>query len=164
MVLDMHFIFWFPFVVLLLHTIEELPGFSSWTTRHFAPMSTYKHALIQSVILLFVLLISYRSSLIGYHGIWVVLAASFQLHIGWNALFHVVTTIQFREYSPGLLTAITLSIPSTLFFFININADNRLTISELVGSLLLGTLIAAVAIGTLFIGRKKSETRNTRLE
>lgn len=117
MVQELHIIFWLPYIVLLLHTIEELPGFSRWATRHFAPMSTYKHAIIQIFVIIFVLLISYKSSLVGYHGSWVVLATAFQLHIGLNALFHVVTTIIFREYSPGLLTAITLSIPSTFFFF-----------------------------------------------
>lgn len=146
-----HLVFWLPYVVLLIHTIEEIPGFSKWATRHFAPMSSYKHVVIQACIILLVLLVSYKASLIGYNGIWVVLAAAFQLHIGINALFHIVTTIVYKEYSPGLLTAVTLSLPSTIYFFHQIYSENRLTTLELTVSLIVGTVIGASAIGTLFL-------------
>lgn len=148
-------VFWLPYVVLLIHTIEELPSFSKYATRHFAPMSTYKHAVIQVCMILLVLLVSYKASTIGYHGIWVVLAAAFQLHIGLNALFHIVTTIKFKEYSPGLLTAVTLSIPSTVFFFNQMYVGSRLTRIELIVSLIVGTTIAISAIGSLYLKNNK---------
>jgi hypothetical protein len=148
-------VFWLPYVVLLIHTIEEVPGFSKWATRHFAPMSTYKHVITQVCMILAVLLVSYKASTIGYHGSWVVLAAAFQLHIGLNAVFHVVTTILYKEYSPGLLTAITLSIPSTIFFFNQMCLDGRLTTIELSVSLLAGTIIGTSAIGALFLKQNR---------
>ncbi|WP_107840122.1 HXXEE domain-containing protein [Metasolibacillus meyeri] len=144
-------IFWLPYVVLLIHTIEEVPSFSKWATRHFAPMSTYKHVIIQIGMILLLLVISYKASTSGYHGIWVILAAAFQLHIGINAIFHVVTTIMYKEYSPGLLTAATLSFPSTIFFFNQIHLENRLTMIELTVSLIIGTIIGISAIATLFL-------------
>lgn len=150
-----HLVFWLPYVVLLIHTIEEIPGFSKWATRHFAPMSTYKHVIIQVCMILVVLIVSYQASSFGYHGGWVVLAAAFQLHIGLNALFHVVTTIIYKEYSPGLLTAITLSIPSTIFFFNQMVVDGRLTVNEFIVSLIAGTIIGTSAIGSLYLKHKK---------
>lgn len=153
---DLHLIFWLPYVVLTIHTIEELPGFSAWATRYFAPMTTYKHAMTQGLMILLVLLASYKASSVGYHGGWVVLTAAFQLHIGLNAIFHVITTIVFKEYSPGLLTAITISIPATLFFFFRVNIENRLTSIELTIALFLGTVIATAAIATLFLNKKRS--------
>lgn len=151
MSLDFNFVFWLPYVVLLIHTIEEIPGFSRWATRHFAPMSTYKHVIIQVGMILAVLLVSYKASMTGYHGIWVILAAAFQLHIGINAVFHVVTTLLYKEYSPGLLTAATLSIPSTVFFFNEICSGGRVSTAELIISICLGIIIGASAIGTLFL-------------
>jgi hypothetical protein len=151
----LHLVFWLPYVVLLIHTIEEIPGFAKWATRHFAPMSTYKHVLIQVFMILLVLLVSYKASTIGYNGIWVIAAAAFQLHIGINALFHVVTTLLYKEYSPGLLTAVTLSLPSTVFFFHQIYSGSRLTTTELAVALIAGTIIGASAIGTLFLKPKQ---------
>jgi len=106
-------------------------------------------------MILLVLLVSYKASTIGYHGIWVVLAAAFQLHIGLNAFFHIVTTIKFKEYSPGLLTAVTLSIPSTVFFFNQMYVGGRLTRIELIVSLIVGTIIAISAIGSLYLKNNK---------
>lgn len=150
-----HLIFWLPYVVLLVHTIEEIPSFSKWATRHFAPMSTYKHTTIQIGMILILLVASYKASTIGYHGIWVILVAAFQLHIGINAIFHVVTTMMYKEYSPGLLTAATLSLPSTIFFFNQMLVENRLTIIELAISLIIGTIIGSSAIATLFLKPNK---------
>ena len=83
------------------------------------------------------------------------LAAAFQLHIRLNALFHIVTTIVYKEYSPGLLTAITLSLPSTIFFFHQMYLGSRLTMFELSVSLIAGTIIGASAIGSLFLKTKR---------
>lgn len=152
---EFHLVFWLPYIVLLIHTIEEIPGFSKWATRHIAPMSTFKHVNVQVCIILLVLLVSYKASTIGYNSIWVMLAAAFQIHIGINALFHVVTTLLYKEYSPGLLTAITLMLPSTIFFFHQMYLGSRLTMIELTVSLIAGTIIGASAIGSLFLKPKR---------
>lgn len=156
---EIHLVFWLPYIVLLIHTIEEVPGFSKWATRHFAPMSTYKHVNTQVCIILLVLLVSYKASFIGYNGIWIMLAVAFQLHLGINSLFHLITTVLYKEYSPGLLTAITLSLPSTIFFFHQMYLGSRLTIIELAVSLILGTIIGVSAIGTLFLKPKEDRGR-----
>jgi hypothetical protein len=157
MLQDLPLIFWLPYVSLVIHTVEELPGFAAWATRHFNPMTTHKHAIIQVFMILLLLVASYKASVAGYNGGWVVLAAAFQVHIGLNALFHVATTVIFQEYSPGMLTAVTVSIPATLFFFMHVCQDHRLTGIELTIALILGTAIAAAAVGTLFLKSQKKE-------
>ncbi|MBJ6364080.1 HXXEE domain-containing protein [Paenibacillus sp. GCM10012307] len=146
-----NFVFWLPYVVLLIHTIEEIPGFSKWATRHFAPMTAQRHVMLQVGIILVVLLVSYQASTQGNHRLWIILAAAFQLHLGINAVFHVVTTIIYKEYSPGLLTAVTLSIPATLYFFHEICTSGKISSTELVLSLLAGTIIGTSAIAALFL-------------
>jgi hypothetical protein len=62
-----------------------------------------------------------------------------------------MTTLLFREYAPGLLTAMCLSLPITGYFMVRVWLEQRLTKAEFAAALLLGTVMAAAAIGVLFL-------------
>lgn len=144
-------IFLLPFVVYVLHTLEELPGFASWATAHFGPETTGMFASYHVPLMLLVLLCSWRAMISGRHGGWVVMATAFQWQFSVNALFHLSTWIILGDYSPGAVTAAVVSIPATVFYLHWIRREGRLSGAELCVAVVLGTVIAALAIGFLFL-------------
>jgi hypothetical protein len=57
--------FMLPFGVYILHTLEELPGFAAWATRHFGPESTGTFAAYHIPLILLVLACSWQGTLIA---------------------------------------------------------------------------------------------------
>ncbi len=144
-------LFLLPGMYFVVHTIEELPGFAGWVSRHFGPMTTDSFAFIHIPLILLVLLASYKAFSIERHGGWVVFATAAQWQFGLNAVFHLVTAVIFLEYSPGMVTAVCVSLPMTAYFMMRVRREQRLTKSELTSAIILGTFMAAVAIGVLFL-------------
>ncbi|MEU7901067.1 HXXEE domain-containing protein [Nonomuraea sp. NPDC049152] len=143
--------FLLPFGVYVLHTLEELQGFAAWASRHFGPETTSMFAAYHIPLMLLVLLSSWRASAVGRHGTWVVLATAFQWQFSVNALFHLSTWIILGEYSPGAVTAAVISIPATAYYLAWIRREDRASSREIGLAIALGTLIAALAIGFLFL-------------
>jgi hypothetical protein len=143
--------FLLPFVVYVLHTLEELQGFAAWAARHFGPETTDAFAAYHIPLMLLVLLCSWRASLAGRHGGWVVMATAFQWQFSVNALFHLTTWIALGEYSPGAVTAAVVSIPATAYYFWWIRREGRASAKELILAIVLGTVIGALAISFLFL-------------
>ncbi|MGN9837106.1 HXXEE domain-containing protein [Nonomuraea sp. H19] len=143
--------FLLPFVVYVLHTVEELPGFAAWAGRHFGPETTSMFAAYHIPLMLLVLACSWRAMRQGRSGPWVVLATAFQWQFSVNALFHLTTWIILGEYSPGAVTAAVVAIPATACYLAWIRREERATGREIALAIVLGTLIAAAAIGFLFL-------------
>lgn len=151
----LNLIFWIPYAVFVIHTVEEISGFAAWANRHFGPMTTLKFATSHIPLILLVFFVSWKASVIGFNGAWVLLATAFQWQFGINALFHLATAIKYKEYSPGMVTAATVSIPATVYFMSSVWQENRLTGMEIMQAIILGTVIAAAAIGVLFLHPQK---------
>lgn len=143
--------FLLPYVVYVLHTLDELPGFADWTSRHFGPETTSMFAAYHVPLMLLVLLCSWQAARKGSHGGWVVMATAFQWQFCVNALFHLTTWIALGDYSPGAVTAMVVSIPATIFYFFWIRREARATNREITTALAIGTVIAALAIAFLFL-------------
>ncbi|RSM71648.1 hypothetical protein DMB66_07340 [Actinoplanes sp. ATCC 53533] len=140
-----------PYLVYVLHTLEELPGFAAWATEHFGRESTGAFAAYHIPLMLLVLLCSWRAALAGRHGGWVVMAIAFQWQFAVNALFHLAAWITLRDYSPGAVTGAVVSIPATMYFFTWIRHHARATTTEITVAVAVGTVIAGLAIGFLFL-------------
>jgi hypothetical protein len=144
-------LFLLPGMYFLLKTIEKLPGFAAWVSRHFGLMITDAFAFIQVPLILLVLLASYKAFIVGQHGGWVIFATATQWQFGLNALFHLVTAVIFLEYSPGMVTAVCVALPMTAYYMAGTWREQRLTNVEFASALILGIFMAAVAIGVLFL-------------
>ncbi len=101
---------WLVFIALVLHVLEEWPEFPEWATRHFGTTSPRFYVLSHIPILGLVAWAAYRASKPGASSsLWfitVILSA-----LGGNVVFHVVSSVEFGELSPGLLTALILYVP-----------------------------------------------------
>lgn len=143
--------FLLPFLVYVLHTLEELPGFAAWATEHFGPETTGTFAAYHIPLMLVVLLCSWRALHTGRHGGWVVATTAFQWQFGVNALFHLTSWAVLGDYSPGAVTGAVVSLPATACYLAWIRRQERVTTRELGLALAIGTVIAALAIGFLFL-------------
>lgn len=143
--------FLLPYLVYVVHSLEELPGFADWVTRHFGEQGTTEFAAVHIPLIMLVLLCSWRATKARRHGAWVVLTSAFAWQFAVNACFHLTTMIIFGEYSPGVVTGATVSVPAAVAYFVWARRTGRITGREAVLSLLVGTVVAALAIGTLFL-------------
>lgn len=150
--IDIRRLMYAPFAVFIVHTVEEMPGFAAWVTAHFGHMTTEKFAFTHIPLILLVLLCSARASGQNPAAGWVLMAAAFQWQFAVNALFHLSTAVYFGDYSPGMVTAATVALPTTAYVLSRIRRERLLTGGQLGGAIAVGTAIAAIAIGVLFIG------------
>jgi hypothetical protein len=142
-------------VVYMLHQIEEHlwpGGFRQFNNAHIFqsgnddwPVDTGGVALVN----------------IGY--VWLpVGAAALAPHtlrwvgLGWigltlvNAIIHIVTSIRFRQYNPGLATSIVLFLPFTVWALMHESARGWLSGGEIGVVLLLGVLLH-IPVAALFV-------------
>lgn len=92
---------WIP-VTLLFHVLEEyFFGFPEWAIKHFGPITT-RSFFIASHIPIFGIVIYLSLRAYGpkakSRDIW--LALCVQTVLVTNGIFHCITTLLFREYSP----------------------------------------------------------------
>jgi hypothetical protein len=143
-------VFWLPSLYFVLHTLEELPGFALWVTRYFGPMSPVSFAWVHIPLLLLVIVASYQASTTMHQRGWAIFATAAMWQFALNALFHLTTAVLFNDYSPGMVTA-GLALPVTVYFLKQVWREKHLRGRDMGFALVLGTVLAAAAIGVLFL-------------
>ncbi len=150
MSLDPAAMFWIATVALLAHVLEEYPRFPAWATRHFGRTSRAWYVYSHLVLLVAVGLLSTRAQAAGPRSSWAVLVLAVQWILATNALFHVATTLVFREYSPGVMTGTFLVLPSTAYLYYRVSSLELVTTTQLASAIALGTVLSATAIASLW--------------
>lgn len=143
---------WAPFVVFVVHTLEEIPGFATWASAHFEPLSTEKFTVSHIPLILMVLLCSWQATRPRAATGWVVMAVALQWQFAVNAVFHLGAAAWFGDYSPGMVTAATVALPATLMLLAWVRRESVLTTTQLAAAIAIGSAVAAAAIGVLFLG------------
>jgi hypothetical protein len=133
----------------MLHNMEEAPFMESWSKRLpvkvHPPVSTRQFVVAVTFLTLAGFLLTYASlewlsSPLGY---LVILGMQAILFV--NAFVpHLATTIRFRMYSPGLVTAILIIIPFSAYLFQRAFAERFLNWGQF--WLLLGIAPFAMAV------------------
>jgi hypothetical protein len=113
---------WLVPIFLTIHNIEEVPFMERWykrlpmklpitiTTRQFAIAVTF--ITIAGFLLTYVG-VEYLANQTGY-----LLILGVQAILLFNAFFpHIATTIRFRMYSPGVITAVLIMLPFSFYLF-----------------------------------------------
>lgn len=144
-------LFWLPTVTFILHFLEEMPGFAQWATARFAPNSQAEFAVVHIPLIWLVAFASYRAWLSSTPTVWRFWATAFQWQFAFNAVFHLGSALMFNEYVPGMVMAATIGLPATAGLTIGLLRMRLLRTRELLLAVLAGAVIAAIAIGALFI-------------
>jgi hypothetical protein len=98
---------------LALHVAEEAPGFSVWARRHaWAGYRDRDFVVINAVGLGMTIGTTAAIGRRPSHRAWFAFySAVVAQQTVWNPVFHIVTTLCWRQRSPGLLTALALFPP-----------------------------------------------------
>lgn len=133
-------------LIFVMHIAEEWRGFPRWATRHFGATSrawfVYSHVVLVVATIGICWMATETSS-----RTWTIWAVAAQWGFFTNAIFHVVTWRLFREYSPGVITALVLFVPATVWQLLTVTLDS----SGLAFALLLGSVMGGLAVGSLWL-------------
>jgi hypothetical protein len=162
-------IMWGIPVVTILHNMEEALLLSSYLEEYNELMPGFAAGIVGTVTLeslLFVLVLSsllpvifvWQSNLEENPNISEILLYCFAFAMMVNLIPHTAITISAGSYSPGLASSFLLVLPATLFLFISVIRNSRLTsgqwITVVIGGLLIHGpgLLAAIAVGNAIWG------------
>jgi hypothetical protein len=113
---------WLVPIFLTIHNLEEAPLMESWakrlpvklpltiTTRQFVIAVTF---ITLAGFVLTYIGVEYLANQTGY-----LLVLGMQVILAFNAFVpHITTTIRFRMYSPGVITAVLIMLPFSFYLF-----------------------------------------------
>lgn len=142
-------IYWLPTAAFILHIAEEYPRFCDWATRHFGTTSrawyVYSHIPLFGICAL----ASFMATSASPGSPWLVLVATIAVVQVSNAVFHVVTTLLFREYSPGLVTACLAFLPAA--WIVLQHAVGALAPAQVQLATGLGALLGLLIVASLWL-------------
>lgn len=150
---------WLVPVFLTIHNIEEAPFMEGWykrlplklpftiTTRQFGIAVTL---ITAAGFIITYIGVEYLANQTGY-----LLVLGIQAILAFNAVVpHIVTTIRFRMYSPGVITAVVILLPFSLYLFRRAFDENILTWSQFWIMLAIAPFaVGIIALGSLQIGK-----------
>jgi len=138
---------WLPFAALLVHILEEFPHFPEWATARFGTTTTLWYGLSHFPLVALAALISWRAArpAPSHSAVWWLLVL--QAALLTNAIFHVSCSVLWREYSPGVLTAVVLYAPLSGFLVPRLVA--ALGRPSALRAAATGAFLAATLTGTL---------------
>jgi len=113
---------WLVPVFLTIHNIEEAPFMQDWYRR--LPMKT-PLAITSRQFVIAVTFISLAGFALTYVGVdYLANQTGYLLVLGMQAILlvnafipHLATTIRFRMYSPGIITAVLITLPFSFYLF-----------------------------------------------
>ena len=150
---------WFVPFFFMLHNIEEAPFMENWSKR--LPLKVYPIVSTKQFVIAVTFLttggfiltflgVEKLSQPIGY-----LLILGIQMVLVFNAFVpHLISTIRFRLYSPGLVSALLITLPFSFYLFQRAMTESLLTLNQF--WILLGLapfVMAASALLSLKIGR-----------
>lgn len=141
---------WVTFALLLLHIAEETAaGFPAWATAHFGTTTPGFYSLSHIPLVA-------AAAYVARHGARPdasarALAASImvQAALGANGIFHIGSTLLFRQYSPGLITSVGLFVPFTIYFLRRATMDGRIRPGQIVMACAAGVSVAVLITASL---------------
>jgi hypothetical protein len=106
----------FPLVV-TLHNLEEavwLPRF--WQNRSWhLPITAREFRIVTALVAILAYFLTYLSVRNGKKSIGAYMVATFSAIMLLNAIWHVIATVYVQTYAPGVVTAVLLILPVTVY-------------------------------------------------
>ncbi len=159
---------WLVPIFFMLHNMEEAPFMENWSKRlplRFHPIASTRQFVIAVIFL------TLGGFLLTYYGVEYVanqtgylMVLGIQAVLFFNAFIpHIASTIRFRMYSPGVVTATLINIPFSIYLFRRAVSENVLSWKE--SGILLGIAPFAMVIFALIslqIGKAFAKTETNR--
>jgi hypothetical protein len=127
-----HRLLWLVPIFFMLHNMEEAPFMESWSKR--LPLKIHPIASTRQFVIA-VTFLTLAGFLVTYFGVeylhnstGYLMIMSIQAILLFNALVpHIASTIRFRMYSPGVVTAILITFPFSFYLFRRALIENILS-------------------------------------
>lgn len=161
MEITLNILFWAMEAAYLIHCLDETVaggGFVDMVKKNFWPeysgkmffwFNTFLHLLNVATIILYEIL----------GGAWVIAPLSMCWVFVTNGLWHVLGAAMFREYHPGLVTSPLYWI--IMYFIVRYGlVPGEIQMSQLVISIVIGTILTVLMIGSLFAQRRRMQAGN----
>ncbi len=150
------FIFWGFVIAYIIHIIDEsLMGetFVGMVRNLFWPEYQWKHFFGFNTLLLSLTIISVILFEI-FNGLWIIPPLIFVFLYTTNGIWHLVSTIITKKYSPGLATSLIYWI---LFYFLVRYSfiPGNISAVVIIVSAIAGTFLTILMIGSFFIFKKR---------
>lgn len=134
---------------IFLHFAEEwLGGFVKWATVYFGT-TTQNWYFLSHLLLIPLLAMPY---FIKKQSAYIML--SIQMAIFVNVLFHLIATMLFATYAPGVISGTFLIIPYSILIFAKCYQQTDLKKEQINSALIFGLLISMIIIATLYLDIK----------
>lgn len=113
---------WLVPTFLAIHNIEEAPGMERWSRR--LPLKL-PFTITTRQFIIAVTLLTLAGFVVTYFGVEIVASQTgYLIVLGIQAIMlfnafvpHIAATIRFRIYSPGILTAVLITLPFSFYLF-----------------------------------------------
>ncbi len=137
----------FP-AVFALHVLEEAPGFTRWARRHASDRYTQTDFIRNNALGLALTIGGTRlvSRAPGRGSVFLYLSLVRTQQALFNTVFHVGTTVAYREYSPGLITAVGGFLPLWLHLSRLAREEGLLGPAGELGAAAIGGAVHATAV------------------
>jgi len=126
---------WLVPIFFMIHNMEESPFMENWYRRlpiKFVPqVSTKQFAIAVTLLTLGGFLLTFLDvEVFGQAGGYL-LVMGIQMTLVFNAFVpHLLSTIRFRLYSPGLVSALLITLPFSFYLFRRALTENLLTLNQ----------------------------------
>ncbi|MFT9846831.1 HXXEE domain-containing protein [Aneurinibacillus sp. REN35] len=173
--INMYTWIWLFLIVFMLHDFEEIITVETWLTKNktkvlhrFPSLVTRYQAVFErrfamktaqfsfAVAWIFVLLsviTFYTSQTLAYGGSFLFYVAALHVLFG-NVWTHVIQSVVLRGYTPGVVTAVILALPYTLYMYSRLLAEGYITWSLIWIAVPLSIVLLPVVFFGLLLGRK----------
>jgi hypothetical protein len=116
----------------MIHNIEEAPFMESWSKRLplkiHSIVSTKQFVIAVTCLTLSGFILTFLGVETLGHPIGYLLVLGIQMTLAFNAFVpHLATTIRFRLYSPGVVTALLITLPFSFYLFRRALTEDLLT-------------------------------------
>lgn len=141
---------WFVPIFFALHNIEEAPFMADWTKK--LPVKIHpvvsRRQFIAAVALL--TLVGFLLTFLGItkipQPIGYLIVLEIQMSMAFNAIIpHLLSTLRFRMYSPGIVTAVLINLPFSFYLFQRALAEGSIVWAQFWVLLVLAPLVTVLA-------------------
>ena len=137
----------------LVHFADEwVFGFPAWCTRHFEPLPESFWVPMMSVVTVPVVLLGWAASRASAGSGVRLVCAGVQMVFFANAIFHLITTVVFGEYSPGTGSGVLFLILSPLLWRV-VAREPAVTRSRLATALAAGFAVHGLVALSLMVDK-----------
>jgi hypothetical protein len=146
-------VYWLITAQWLAHFADEwILGLPAWCARHFEPLPDFFWIAMMTLLTVPMIMLGWAASRSSAGSGIRLFCAGVQMLFFSNALFHLITTFVFGEYSPGTATGVVF-IPLSLLLWRAVLREPEVTNSSFATALIAGFVFHGLVLLNLLVDK-----------